>query len=98
MAGFENVDLSGWHIFAIPLRFAKVEREVILTPDHEQAGLLLAHPRLPFRISIDIGPIVVEQVALNVGLARLVEEVEFIGPEIRVVAIEVGIVSDMSGT
>jgi hypothetical protein len=31
--------------------------------------VLLAHPCLPFRVGVHIGSIVVEEVALNVGLA-----------------------------
>jgi hypothetical protein len=36
--------------------------------------------------------VVVEEVALNVGLAGPVEKGEFIGPQIRVIAFHVGIV------
>src|SRR6202162_4085915 len=96
MTGVENVNLSVRHVPAIGFRLQEVEREVILTPDHQQGRLLLAHPCLPFRVSVHIGSIIVEEVALNVGLAGLVEKGKFIGPEIRVVAFRVGIVPDMA--
>jgi hypothetical protein len=58
--------------------------------------LVLAHPRLPFRIGVDIGAIVVEQIALNLGLARLIQKIEFVRPQIRVMAFDVRIVSGMA--
>src|SRR6266851_3999360 len=96
MTRVENVNFSVRYILAIALRFAGIEREVILAPDHQQARLLGAHPCLPLRIGVHIGSIVVKQVALNLGLAGLVEKIEFICPEIRVVAFHVRIVSDMA--
>src|SRR6266851_3498686 len=96
MTRVENVNFSVRYILAIALRFAGIEREVILAPDHQQARLLGAHPCLPLRIGVHIGSIVVKQVALNLGLAGLVEKIEFICPEIRAVAFHVRIVSDMA--
>src|SRR5208282_2702451 len=96
MAGVENINSSARHILAVAFRFAEVEGQVMLAPDHQQGRLRLAHPRLPFRVSVDIGPIVVKQVALNVRLAGLAEKGKLIGPEIRVVAFEVRIVSNMA--
>jgi len=40
--------------------------------------------------------VAVEEIALNVGLARLLEKIKIIGPEIRVIAFDVGIVADMA--
>jgi hypothetical protein len=51
---------------------------------------------LPLGIILNIGAVVVEEVALNVRLAGLVEKIIFIGPEIRVGALDVGIVADMA--
>src|SRR5438270_7345021 len=96
MTGIENVNFGLRYVFAVAFRFPKVEGEVILTPDHQQPRLLRAHPSLPLWVGIDVRAIVVEQVALNVGLAGLVEKGKFIGPEIRVVAFYVGIVPDMA--
>jgi hypothetical protein len=50
---------------------------------------------LPPRIGVHIGSVVVEQVTLNLGLAGLVEKMEFVGPQIWVIAFDIGIVSDM---
>src|SRR5258707_12136398 len=69
---------------------------IVLTPDHQEPRLFLAHPRLPFRICVYICPIVVEQITLNVSLARLTEKGKFICPEIRVILFDVRIVSDMT--
>src|SRR3984957_12744258 len=68
----------------------------MLTPDHAQSRLLLAHPCLPFRVGVYVGSIVVEKVALNLGLAGLVEKIEFIGPEIGIIAFHIRIVSQMA--
>src|SRR5260370_39495237 len=96
MTGVENVNLSARYVFAVAFRLARIEREVIFTPDHQQARLLLAHPRLPFWIGVHIGSIVVEQITLNVGLTRLVEKIKLIGPEIGVGAFHLRIVSHMA--
>ena len=96
MTGVENVNFSVRNVLAVAFRLAGIEREVILTPDHEQARLLLAHPCLPFGVGVYIGSIIVEQIALNLGLAGLVEKIKFISPEIGVVAFDVGIVPDMA--
>src|SRR5438874_2517088 len=96
MPGVENMYLGVRHIVAIALRLARVEREIILAPDNQQARLLLAHPRLPLGIGIDIGAIIVEQIALNLRLPRLIQKSELVRPQIRIVAIDVRIVSDMA--
>ncbi len=88
MTGVENVNFSVRNVPAIGFWFRKVERKVILAPDHQQARLLLAQPCLPLRVGLHIGSIVVEQVALNVGLAGLAEKGKFIAPQIRVIALQ----------
>src|SRR5271155_4761468 len=98
MTGVENVNFSVRHILAITLRFPQVKREVIFTPDYQEARLLVAHPCLPLRVGVDVRSIVVEKVTLNLGLAGLVEEIEFICPEIGVVTFHIWIVSDVAGT
>ena len=72
MTGSENMNLSVRHILAVSFRFAEIEREVILTPDHPQPRLRFAHPSLPLGIGVDVRTIVVEEIALNVRLAELV--------------------------
>src|ERR1700682_327207 len=96
MTGVENVNFGLRHVLAVAFRLPKVEREVILTPDYQEARLLLAHPSLPLGVGVDVRAVVVEEIALNVGLARLVEKVKFISPKIRVIAFHVGIVPDMA--
>src|ERR1700688_898193 len=98
MAGVENMNFSVRNVLAVAFRFAGFEREVVLTPDDQQARLFLAHPGLPLGVAVDVGAVVVEKVALNLGLSGLVEKEKFIGPEIRIIAFHVGIVSDMAGT
>src|SRR6266850_1503196 len=92
----EDVDLGLRHVAAIGLGFGRLERQVVLAPEDEKPGLPLAHPCLPLGIGVDVRAVVVEEVALNVGLAGLVEKSEFIGPEIRVIALHVGIASDVA--
>ena len=96
VARIEDVDFGLRHVAAIGLRFRKLERQIVFAPNDEKPRLLVSHPSLPLRVSVDVRAVVVEEIALNVGLARLIEKVEFIGPEIRVIAFHVGIVADMA--
>ena len=96
MTRSENVYFGAWHILAIGFRLRKLEREVILPPDHKQARLVFAQLGLPSEIGLDVGAVVVEEVTLNVYLAGLVQKGKLIGPEIRVIALHVGIVADMA--
>ncbi len=96
MARIENVNLSARHVLPVAFWFAEVEREVVFTPNHQQARLFLTHPGLPFRIGVHIGSVIIKQIALNIGLAGLVEKGKFIGPEVRIIAIHVRIVPDMA--
>ena len=98
MARIEDVDFGHRHVAAIGLRFRKLERQVVFAPEDEKPRLLLTHPSLPLEVGVDIRAVVVEEVALKVGLAGLVEKGKFIGPEIRVIAFHVGIVPDMART
>src|SRR3989441_13271901 len=92
MTRIEYVDFGLRQVAAIGLRFRKLERQVVFAPEDEKSRLLLAHPSLPLGVGVDVRAVVVEEVALNVGLAELVEKGKFIGPEIRVIAFQVGIV------
>src|SRR5439155_325877 len=76
-----------------PLRAARELDQPIAWPvQYLRAAPKGAQPR----VSVNVRAVVVEEIALNVGLASLIEKVEFIGPEIRVIAFHVGIVSDMA--
>src|SRR5882724_2680614 len=96
MTRIQNMDFGLRHVAAIGLRFRKLERQVVSAPKDEKARLLLAHPSLPLGVGVDVCAVVVKEVALNVGLAGLIEKGKFIGPEIRVIAFHVRIVSDMA--
>src|SRR5579862_8339664 len=96
VAAIDDVDFGFGDVAAIGFRLGGVERGFILPPDDQEAGLILAHPGLPLGIVVDVGAVVVEEVALNFGLAGLVEKIIFVGPEIGVVAFEVGIVADVA--
>src|SRR6266853_156185 len=96
MTCIEDVDFGLWHVPAIGVRFRKLERQIVFAPEDQKPRLLLAHPSLPLGIGVDVRAVVVEEVALNVGLAGLVEKGKFIGPEVRIIELDVGIVPDMA--
>src|SRR5215475_15869403 len=96
MTGVEHVHLSVRHILAIGLWLRELESAIVATPDHQQARLPLVHPGLPLGVGVQIGSIVVEQLALNVALAGLHEKGKFVGPEIWVIAFWIGIAADMA--
>ena len=60
--------------------------------------MLFAHPGLPLRIGLDIGSVVVEKIALDLGLAGPIQKIKLVGPEVGIVALHIGIVSDVSRT
>src|ERR1700682_3712247 len=96
MTRIEDMHESIPHIPPVRLRLRSVEGQIVLAPNHEESWLRLPHPRLPLGIGLDICAVVVEEIALNVGLARLIEKGELVRPEIRVVPVFVRIVADMS--
>ena len=79
MTSVEHVNLRVRHIVAISFRLRELERAVIPSPDHQQAWMRESQPCLPCWVGVDIGSIVVEQVASNVSLAGLAEKGKFIG-------------------
>src|SRR5215472_14564036 len=97
MATVDNVNLCGRNIATIGFRFGGIEGGFVLAPDDQQARLLFAHPGLPLGIVLDVGAVVVKKIALNFYLAGAIEKVEFIGPEIRIVTFNIGIVDDVAG-
>src|SRR5437870_2052771 len=96
MSGIENVNFGLRYVLAIAFRLAGIEREIVLAPDDENLRLRLLHPRLPLRIRVDVSPVIVEEVTLNFGLPRRVQECVFIGPKIRIVELNVWVVSDVA--
>src|SRR6267143_4718552 len=87
VAGVEYVHFGFGNVLPIAFRFTEIEGQIVLTPDHQKPRLFLAHPRLPFRIRIDVRAVVIKQVALNVRLAGLTQKGKFIRPEIRVMLV-----------
>src|ERR1700733_1345647 len=96
MPSINDMHFGFRYVPAIGLRLRWVERELVLSPNHQQSRLLLAHPSLPLRIVLHVGAIVVKQIALNLSLAGLIEEIKLVGPKIGVVTGHIRIVSDMA--
>ena len=96
MSGIEHVHFRLRHVLAITFRFAGIEREIVLAPDDEKLRLCLLHPRLPLRIGVDVRPVIVEEIALNLRLPRRVQECVFVRPKVRIVERNVRIVPDMT--
>ena len=96
MPSIDDVYFCLWHVTAVRLRFRGVERELILTPDHQKSGLFLSHPGLPLGVGIDVCPVIIEEIALNIGLTGLAEKGKFIGPQVWIITLNIGIVPDMA--
>src|SRR3989442_1722447 len=96
MTRIEDVECGSRHVAAIGLRFRKVERRVVFAPEDEKPRLLLAHPSLPRGVGVHVPSVVVEEVALNVGLAWLAQEGVFVGPQIGIVLLRVRVVADVT--
>src|SRR3954462_12846694 len=95
MARIEDVDFGFRHIFVVTFRFSEIEREIVLTPNHEQTWLGLLHPCLPFWVGVDVRSIIVEKIALNFGLAGLVQKVKLVRPQIWIITFHIGIVPEV---
>src|SRR5260370_29128417 len=63
MARIENVDFGLRHVASIGLRFRKLERQIVFAPENEKARLLLAYPRLPPGVGVDIRAVIVKEIA-----------------------------------
>jgi hypothetical protein len=95
VTAIDSMHLRLRYIAAERFRFGIIEREFVLSPNNEQVRLGFTHPFLPFWIGSDVRLVIVKQIALDVSLAWLVKETEFIGPKIRIVAINLGIIPHM---
>src|SRR5882724_2152697 len=96
MTTIDNVDFGIGHISPVRFRLRGVKRCLVLAPNHQEARLLLTHPSLPPGIVFYVGAVVVEEVALNLDLAGLIEKCKFMRPQIGVIAFHVGIASYMA--
>ena len=85
MARVEEMDLGVGHVAAVGLRLGGQEGRVVAAPRHQQRRQVRPQPLLPGRVAGDVGAVVVEQVGLDVVLARPAEEGELVGPQVRVV-------------
>src|SRR5260370_11506877 len=85
----DNVNLSVRYIPLIGFRLRNVECGVVLAPTHQKPWLPFAHPCLPFGVGVDVRAVVIEEVALNIHLARLTKKGKLVGPKIRRVALDV---------
>ena len=70
VAGVEHVNFGIRDILAVAFRLSEIEREIMLAPEDQKLRLRLLHPRLPFRISVYVRAVVVEEIALNLSLIR----------------------------
>ena len=73
VTGIQYVHFCIRHIFAIALRLARIKGQIVLTPNDKERRLGFLHPGLPFRVRLNVGAIVVEQVTLNLRLPRAVQ-------------------------
>ena len=70
VARIDDVHFGVGYIAPIRLRLSHFERRVVTPPHHQQRRLSVTKPLLPTRIVRDIGPVVIEEVGLDVGLAK----------------------------
>ena len=85
MTGIENVYFGTEYVAPICIGFFDLEGRVEATPQYEEPLLVAAKPLLPCGIASDVGPVVIEQVRLDVALAWTAQERELVGPEVWVV-------------
>ena len=96
VAGVQDVHLGVWHVPAVCLGLLDLERGVVAAPYDLQGWLAFAEPVLPGGIARDVGAVVVEQIGLDVLLARSAEEGELVGPQVQVVVLCVRAGSDVA--
>ena len=68
----------------------------MLAPEDQQLGLRLLEPGLPQGIRRDVRAVVVEELGLQLRLAWRGQKGVLIGPQIRVIALQVRIVAEMA--
>src|ERR1700748_1769948 len=97
MPRVKHMDLRTRDVFAISFRLSRIERKIMLTPEHQKPWLCLLHPRLPFWVGHNVGAIIVKEISLNLGLTGCTQERILIGPEVGVVELNSRVVPDMTG-
>jgi len=68
----------------------------VLAPEDQELWLRRLHPCLPLWIGLDISAIVKEEVALNLCLPWRIWKCVFIGPKVRIIQLNLRIISDMA--
>ena len=96
VAGVQDVYFGVWHVPSVRLGLLDLERGVVAAPHDLQGRLVFAEPVLPGGIARDVGAVVVEQIGLDVLLARPAKECELVGPQVRVVVLDVRAGSDVT--
>ena len=85
MAGVELVDFGIRQVALERLATGRDERGIVPPPDHQRRRPVRAQPRLPCRIGRDIGPVVVQQIGLDLALAGFRQVGIFVGPGVRII-------------
>ena len=69
----------------LEVEFAAIAREenVVVAPEYDRPGLLLAQERLPLRVEVHVGAIIVEKVELNRRRIWPIERVQIHVPVVR---------------
>ena len=71
MPSVKQVDFRIRNITPEGFRARRNEGGILPAPGHEGRRLVVTKPGLPFRVGRDVGPVVVEQVRLNLALTGL---------------------------
>jgi hypothetical protein len=83
VAGVQQVQLNVLQITLVGRRTIGDEDLVILAPQYEHCRLVLAEVGLPLRIERHIGPVVVEEIELNLLVTGAIEEGLIVSPRVR---------------
>jgi hypothetical protein len=84
MTSIENLHFGIGYVAPVCLGFFDLERRVEATPQNQERRLEAAEPLLPRGITGDVGPVVIEQVHLDVALAGTAQERELVYTEVGV--------------
>jgi hypothetical protein len=96
VAGIDQVDIDVLKVPRIGQRARRREERVVPTPDHQRRGLVLAEIRPPERILCEVVAVVVEQVELDLRIARTVEEILVERPRVRTDQLRVAGAADIA--
>src|SRR5271165_2593757 len=83
MAGVDEVKLDLRKVALVRMRPVRRENLVVLAPHDQRGRLVLAEVRLSGRIKRQVGAIVIEDVHLNVSVARTIQQRLIVNPVVR---------------